>query len=203
MNMNKLVLSAVVLCMTLFIVSCKETGTNEVSKASTEVVETASNNVKVVALSDNESIKVNTPKNTKASLANEMTWYGMGEVEEMVKKAPKKVIVDVYTQWCGPCKMMDRNTFSDEAVQKAINEKFYPVKFDAEGADDIVFQGKTYGNPNHDPNRRGRNSSHELSPFFSVRGYPTLVVLDENFNVLHKLVGYKTPDKLLAEIEAI
>ena len=99
--------------------------------------------------------------------------------------------------------MMDRNTFTNSEVQAAINEKFYPVKFDAEGADDINFRGQTYSNPNHVAGKRGRNSPHQLGKFFSVRGYPTLVVLDENFNILHKIVGYKQPQQLLDEMNAI
>ncbi len=205
--MNKLIKASFFVFLTALIFSCKNDKpiNQELSKSTvkteTPTVVRNQSNVKLEATSSNNSIKVN--QNAKATSGNEMEWHGMGDVEKLVADSPKKIIVDVYTQWCGPCKMMDRNTFSDETVQKAINDKFYPVKFDAEGANEIVFKGQTYANPNHDPNKRGRNSPHQLSKFFSVRGYPTLVVLDENFTILHKIVGYKTPDKLLAEINAI
>ena len=194
--------------VTIFAFSCKDsvtgndtsTSTNEISKSSmsSNKLESGKSNLKLEATSSSKSIKVK-----GASADGEMTWHGMGEVEELVKSDPKKILVDVYTQWCGPCKMMDKNTFSDEEVRNAINEKFHPVKFDAEGAQDITFKGRTYSNPNFVPNKRGRNAPHQLSKFFAVRGYPTLVVLDENFNILHKIVGYKQPAQLLAEIEAI
>jgi len=199
MNMNRIILAAFMVCTSLMIFSCKDT--QSVDTKTTVEASAAAPSMNVSAQSNKKGIKVKS--GDQASSGDEMQWYGMGEVEALVKENPKKIIVDVYTQWCGPCKMMDRNTFSDAAVQKAINDKFYPVKFDAEGAGEIAFKGKTYANPNHNPSKRGRNSPHQLSGFFSVRGYPTLVVLDENFNVLHKLVGYKTPDKLLAEIAAI
>ena len=190
-------------CLSIFAFSCKNSTSSEaeINKSSVSVTtpaETNKSNLKINSQSSSESIKVST-----AGKKGEMTWYGMDEIEAMVSDSPKKILVDVYTQWCGPCKMMDRNTFSNAAVQKAVNEKFYPVKFDAEGAADIVFQGKTYSNPNFVPNKRGRNAPHQLSKFFAVRGYPTLVVLDENFNILHKIVGYKQPDQLLEAIEAI
>ena len=131
-----------------------------------------------------------------------LDWYGMGDAEALVAKEPKKIIVDVYTQWCGPCKMMDKNTFTNPEVQKAISEKFHAIKFDAEGAFEMTFKGKKYGNPNHQASKRGRNSKHEFADYFSVRGYPSMVVMDENFNILEKIVGYKDPTQFLEAIKA-
>ena len=128
----------------------------------------------------------------------EVSWLSMSDVESKMDKKKKKVVVDIYTPWCGPCKMMDRTTFADEEVIKTMNGDFYPVKFNAEGADAITFKGKQYSNPNYDPAKaRRRNSKHQLAPFFNVRGYPSVVVLDENFNIVEKLTGYKKPNQLL------
>lgn len=170
--------------------SCKESTdkTAEVSKSA--ISATPVNNV----------VK---PKKESKKAEGELNWLGMDEVEAAVSSNKKKVLVDVYTDWCGPCKMMDARTFTDASVQEVINEKFYPVKFNAEGPSAIEFQGKSWENPNHDPNKRGRNSQHQLASFFKVPGYPTLVVLDENMNIIKKIVGFKTPDKLLAELNAI
>ena len=64
----------------------------------------------------------------------------------------------------GPCKLLDRNTFSNKDVINYINENFYAVKFNAEGNDVIKFKGYTFKNPNYDPAKANRrNSSHELS----------------------------------------
>lgn len=131
----------------------------------------------------------------------EMPWVKMDKVESLVKKRPKKILVDVYTPWCGPCKMMDAKTFTDAEVINQIGKNFYPVKFNAEGPDPINFKGKEYKNPLFNPNKtRGRNSPHQLSSFFAVRGYPTLVVMDENMNIIDKIVGYKDATQLKAAL---
>ena len=131
-----------------------------------------------------------------------MPWVELGNVESLVKKEKKKVLVDVYTPWCGPCKMMDRMTFTDQALVDAVSKSFYPVKYNADGPDSFKFMGKEYGNPNFDPKKtRGRNARHELANFFSVRGYPTMVVMDENMKIVDKIVGYKKPNELLAALE--
>jgi len=134
-------------------------------------------------------------------VATEVTWVKLDDLEATLKKEPRNVIVDVYTDWCGPCKMMDRQTFTDSTIIKIMNEDFYAVKFNAEGPDEINFQGKKWSNPNHDPERRGRNAKHELSSFFQVRGYPCLVVLDENLKIKDKLLGFKPPSALMAALE--
>jgi thioredoxin-related protein len=130
----------------------------------------------------------------------EIPWATMGKIESLVAKKPRKTIVDVYTPWCGPCKMMDRNTFTNPEIINQIGKNFYAVKFNAEGPDPISFLGKEYANPQFKPKKRGRNAPHQLSGFFSVRGYPTLVVLDENMKIIDKIVGYKTPEQLKVEL---
>ena len=54
--------------------------------------------------------------------------------------------MDVYTSWCGPCKMMMRNTFTNKDVINYINKNFYAIKFDAESGDDVTFKGTSFKN---------------------------------------------------------
>ena len=60
-------------------------------------------------------------------------WYTFEQAIKLCEKAPKKLMVDVYTDWCGWCKKMDAETFSNAEIAKYVNEHFYAVKFNAEG----------------------------------------------------------------------
>lgn len=128
-------------------------------------------------------------------------WMTIEEAVEAQKKEPKKIMIDVYTDWCGPCKMMMSRTFTDEKTIDYINKNYYAVKFNAEGNSTVSFKGKDYTNPNYDPNKAGRNGTHEftmaIAPVNGRVAYPTLVYLDEEANMLTPVQGYLTPDRLM------
>jgi len=128
--------------------------------------------------------------------AQEINWITLEEAVEAQKTAPKKIFMDAYTVWCGPCKMLDKNTFHNKDVADYVNKNYYAVKFNAEGNKTVNYKGKTYTNPNFDPNKSGRNSSHQLSSVFGIRAYPTLIFLDEQANLIAPIPGYKTPSQL-------
>ncbi|WP_298368223.1 thioredoxin fold domain-containing protein [uncultured Lutibacter sp.] len=128
--------------------------------------------------------------------AQKINWMSFEEAIMAQKETPKKIFVDAYTVWCGPCKMLDKNTFQNKDVVKYVNENYYAVKFNAEGNETINFKGNTFTNPNFNPKSSGRNSPHELSNHFSIRAYPTLLFLDEDANFITPLPGYKTPKQL-------
>lgn len=130
-------------------------------------------------------------------IAQEINWITLEEAQELQKTEPRKIIMDVYTTWCGPCKMLDKNTFQNKDVADYINKNFYAVKFNAEGNETITFKDKTYTNPNYDPAKATRrNSAHELSRALGVRAYPTLLFFDEDANLIIPLSGYRTPQQL-------
>lgn len=128
--------------------------------------------------------------------AQEINWVSLEEAIESQKTNPKKIFIDAYTTWCGPCKMLDKNTFHNKDVADYINEYYYAVKFNAEGNETITYKGQTFTNPNYDFNKKGRNSSHQLTQHFGVRAYPTLLYLDEEANLITPVPGYKTPSQL-------
>jgi len=163
----------------VFLGSCKNDSTSIQEDAVVVKADTKASKTKIIKAS------------TENAKTGDMNWNSMNDVENLISKDKKMILVDVYTSWCGPCKMMDARTFTDAGVQKIIADKFHPVKFNAEGPEEISFKDKTWGNPNHNPNKRGRNSKHQLSNFFKVPGYPTLVVMDDNFNIIKKIVGFK------------
>ncbi|OFY14639.1 MAG: hypothetical protein A2X02_06095 [Bacteroidetes bacterium GWF2_29_10] len=73
-------------------------------------------------------------------------WMTIEEADKKVKIAPKPLIIDFYTDWCGWCKHMMKTTFSNPYLAEYINSNFYPVRFNAETTDTIEFLGYKYYN---------------------------------------------------------
>ncbi|MBW2936842.1 thioredoxin family protein [Aureisphaera sp. CAU 1614] len=129
--------------------------------------------------------------------AQEIKWMTMNEALEAQAKNPKKIFIDMYTVWCGPCKLLDRNTFSNSDVIAFINKNFYAVKFNAEGNEVVNYKGKVYQNPTYDPAKaKKRNSAHQFSRFMGVNAYPTVLFIDESGNLINRVKGYRTPPQL-------
>ena len=115
-------------------------------------------------------------------------WMTFEEALQKSKAEKRPVFIDVYTDWCGWCKVMDKNTFNDTRVSKLLNEKFYAVKFNAEQREDVVFDGHTF---KFVPS--GRSGYHELAAALlnNQLSYPTVVFLDEDFKMIQPLAGYR------------
>ena len=128
--------------------------------------------------------------------AQNIEWMSLAQAMEAQKKEPKKIFMDVYTDWCGPCKLLDKNTFQNPDVFRYISEHFYAVKFNAEGTEEITFYDQKFTNPNYDPNRNGRNATHQFTQFLGVRGYPTMVFFSEDGDPIMPLVGYYKPKQI-------
>lgn len=128
--------------------------------------------------------------------AQEIKWMSMDEALAAQKKQPKKILMDAYTTWCGPCKMMDQKTFTNQQVIEYVNKHFYPVKFNAEGTEEVNYKNFKYTNPSYDPKRKGRNSQHFFANALKITGYPSLVFFDENSDVIAPIPGYRTPEQL-------
>lgn len=134
---------------------------------------------------------------TASISAQEINWVTLEEAVELQKKKPKKIMMDMYTSWCGPCKMLDRNTFKNKDLAAYVNKHYYAVKFNAEGNEVVEFNGKTFSNPKYDPAKATRrNSGHELARYFNIRSYPTILFLDEKAEFIAPIIGYKKPQQL-------
>ncbi|MBL8003055.1 MAG: thioredoxin family protein [Flavobacteriales bacterium] len=128
-------------------------------------------------------------------------WMTFDQAMAAAKKDGKPLFIDVYTQWCGPCKMLSGRTFMDDQLAAYVNEHFHAVKFDAEGNEKVTYKGKSYGNPNFNPQAvGGRNGTHDLTMLIApVEGrvaYPTIVYMDKDGNVLAPVQGFMTPEQM-------
>jgi thioredoxin-related protein len=120
-------------------------------------------------------------------------WYTIQEALILNKNQPKKFMIDVYTDWCGWCKKMDRETFTNPVIAKYLNENYYPVKFNAETFDTIVFQDKTFVN-----DRKGTRSSNQfaIALLKGQMSYPSIAYVNQDLTLLGAIPGYKTPEEL-------
>lgn len=131
----------------------------------------------------------------QAQLA-QINWMTLEEAMAAQADEPRPIMMDVYTQWCGPCKMMMASTFTYPALISYLNEHYYSVKFDAESPSPVEFKGQTFSNPGFNPASRGRNSPHELSRALGVSAYPTLLFLTSKGDIITPLTGYKSAQQL-------
>jgi thioredoxin-related protein len=128
-------------------------------------------------------------------------WYSWEEAVKLCESNPKKLLVDVYTDWCGWCKKMDKETFTNSEIIELVNADFYAVKLDAEQKEDILYKEFTLKfKPEY-----GRRGAHELavSLLDGKMGYPSLVFLDEKQNRITISPGYKVVEGLKQELEYI
>lgn len=103
--------------------------------------------------------------------------FADGNWEDVLKQAKKKdklVFMDAYTTWCGPCKMMSAQTFTDKAVGDYFNENFVSVKIDMEKGEGL-----------------------ELANKYNVQAYPTLLFINGDGEVVHRGLGFHDPGGFL------
>lgn len=117
-------------------------------------------------------------------------WLTIQQAYALTQKTPKKFVVDVYTDWCGWCKVMDRKTFSEPAIVDYVNENYYAVKLNAEQTGDITLGKQTFKYISG-----GSRGVHELAAALmkNQMSYPTTVFLDEKFQLIQPIPGYLEP----------
>ena len=76
---------------------------------------------------------------TEFSESKTINWISFNEAYLKCKKNPRPILIDIYTTWCGPCKLMSAQTFNNPQIAKYINDHYYAVKFDAESKDSVKF----------------------------------------------------------------
>ncbi len=109
--------------------------------------------------------------------------FEQGTFNEAIRKAQKEnklIFVDVYTDWCGPCKMLEQKIYIKPEVGKVFNKYFISLKINAEKGDGITF-----------------------AKDFNVSEYPTLLFLDKNGFLVHQDSGYMPAGDLLKNVATV
>jgi thioredoxin-related protein len=122
-----------------------------------------------------------------AGCSQTIKWHTFTEALELNKIEPRKIVVDVYTDWCGWCKVMEKNTYNNKIIAEYLNKKFYIVRLDAEQKEDVKIGNKTYKFV-----AQGRRGYHELAAIL-LQGnmvYPSVVFLDEKVRIIQSFQGY-------------
>ena len=138
------------------------------------------------------------PTPVAAPVASPMKWYTWDEAMALNKTKPRKLLIDVYTDWCGWCKRMDKTTFGDSTVSAYIAANFYPIKFNAEQKGEIKFDDKTFGYVQQDGTRGVHTLAYALLD--GNMGYPSVVYLNEKNERILISPGYKEPADMLKEL---
>lgn len=115
-------------------------------------------------------------------------WISFEEAVQRSKVEPRKILIDVYTDWCGWCKKMDKATYEDPAVAAYINATYWPVKLDAERKDTVVFNDKAFVYV-----KERKAHALALSLLSEKMSYPTTVFLNEDFSMIQAVPGYLDP----------
>jgi len=96
------------------------------------------------------------------------------------KSENKKVFLDFYTDWCGPCKMMLRDVFPQKSVGEFMNTNFVPVKVNAEKGEGV-----------------------ELAKKYTIKAYPTFVIIDGDEKEAGRVVGGSSAETFIGKLEQI
>jgi thioredoxin-related protein len=116
----------------------------------------------------------------------QINWLKFEEAIAANAQNPKMLLVDVYTNWCGWCKKMDMDTFTDPKVIAHISSNFYAVKINAEDTSrTFEFMGKEY-------------TEAQMAAAMRVSAYPNFVIIEPTLQNIAQLPGYRGPDAFLA-----
>ena len=101
--------------------------------------------------------------------------------EEALKKSKqqgRKLFIDCYTTWCGPCKYMSETVFKQEKIGDFLNQNFICLKYDME-----------------------KGEGPELAKRFGVRAYPTFIIVNPDGTIRHKLVGGGEEEQFIERVK--
>lgn len=129
--------------------------------------------------------KVASPTPESGKVAGEkLEWHDFAPGLEKARAAGKPMLVDFYAVWCGPCKMMERETFRDPDVVAKL-AGVVTVRVDAE-----------------EEKPRSGVTGYDLAEKYDVMSYPTVALLDGEGKVIARFSGYRPPRAFIGWLDA-
>ena len=122
---------------------------------------------------------------------DKINWITLDQLNSLYAKNPKPILIDVYTDWCGWCKQMDRTTYRDHKLSSYINDKYYAVRFNAESTDTVLFNHKKYAF-----NQQYKTNDLALYLTFGRLEYPHTIFLSSPAAQPAPLSGYMKPKEM-------
>ena len=130
------------------------------------------------------------PGGVPSARAAGVAWRAWNDGLAAAAGSGKPVIVDVYTDWCGWCKRMDRDTYSRAEVSEYLNRHFVVVRLNAESNERVSYGGRAL-------------TARSLAGGFQVTGYPTTIFLRASGEHMVNVPGYLPPDKFMKLVRYI
>ena len=127
----------------------------------------------------------------KTGSSEKIQWLKMDEVSVKVKEQSKPVLIDLYTDWCYWCKVMDKKTYTNSKVIAYINEHFYSTKVNAETKDNVSWKEKTYKY-----NNQYKINEFALFVTYNRTSFPTTVIMPDDGSAPIPIAGYLEPKEL-------
>jgi thioredoxin-related protein len=125
---------------------------------------------------------------TSYSSYGQVQWMTFEQMQEAQKKSPRKVIVDIYTDWCGWCKKLDKDVYGNPYIAEYINRNYYAIKFNAEKNGPVIFKGETYALKDINPKKQTHSLALKLMN--NRAAYPATALLNENLELYSTVPGY-------------
>ncbi|MBQ0015830.1 MAG: DUF255 domain-containing protein [Bacteroidales bacterium] len=128
--------------------------------------------------------------------AKSANWRGI-ESASKISENTKLYLIDFYTSWCGWCKRMDSDVFTNPTIVKLLDKYYIPVKFNAEGQSQFSWNGVKYSGAAVPPG--GRPSLHSFTKAMLGKqlGFPSFAICNTDQSTLTILQGYQPADELI------
>ncbi|NOU37837.1 MAG: DUF255 domain-containing protein [Ferruginibacter sp.] len=127
---------------------------------------------------------------------DKINWITIQELNEIYASNPKPILIDIYTNWCGWCKEMDRKTYQHNKLTAYINEHYYAVKLDAETKEELTFNNKKYKY-----NKQYKTNDLAIYLTNGQLSYPTTVFINAPNTQPAPIPGFMKPKEMEAPLK--